>query len=107
MIERIKKIKEKVQQLLTTVPHLRDDDNKLIATIWNQEIGKDAEGKSKTRSMSAFDMLHAMSNGQLTPADAITRARRKVQEQNWDLRGKSYRSRKNKQEETRKSIHQL
>ena len=42
--------------------------------------------------------------GKLTLADSITRARRKLQEEDKTLRGKNWYKRKNRQEEVRQEI---
>jgi len=107
MIKKIKKISIEVKRLLEKYPHLRDSDNKLVATIWRNEMGKDDQQQSKSLSTTAFCFLEALSSGKHTSADIITRARRKVQEQNPFLRGTSYRQRKDKQEEVRSQIKSI
>lgn len=80
MLNKIVKTKDRVEELLTRYPILRDDDNKLMARIWKEE----------SLSHTAKDLLIEIGNGKLTSAEAITRARRKLQEQNPGLRGKAY-----------------
>lgn len=94
MIEQVKHIKKKVIQLLTEKPHLRNDDNKLIANIWNEEMGLDENLKAKSKVTTAFCFLEAFSSGQHTSPESIRRIRQRVQEQNIDLRGTSYKNRK-------------
>ena len=102
MINQIKNIKAKVKQLLTDLPHLRDDDNKLIANIWHKQIGKE-----KIKDLTAFDFLVHISEGQLINPESIRRVRQKIQEQNVLLRGKSYKSRKKTGTEFRQQIHSV
>lgn len=109
MIEQIKHIKKKVTQLLTDTPHLRDDDNKLIATIWNEEMGREIEkdgnkGKFKSRFTTAFCFFEAFSSGQHTSPESIRRVRQKIQEQIPELRGTSYKNRKKTGTEFKKEI---
>lgn len=107
MINQIKNIKEKVIHLLTTVPHLRDSDNKLIATIWNEEIGKNDHKLNKSNEITAFDFLKAFAEGQHSNPESIRRSRQLIQEQNIHLRGKSYTARKESANEVKNEIHKL
>lgn len=80
-------------------PHLRDSDQKLMATIWQSQCGRD-----KLKTISGFDFLNDFANGKFSSAESIMRCRRKVQEQYPELRGKSYFQRKVKQQEFRHEI---
>jgi hypothetical protein len=93
-------VKDRVQDLLERFPHLKDDDYKLISTYWLTETG----GRSYNQERSAFDFLQQYADGNLTPAESITRMRRKLQEENINLRGLSYQKRQDLGEEIRKSI---
>lgn len=93
------KIKDKVADLLEKFPHLRDDDNKLIATIWRKEFGMD--------NVSALAFLIALSEGTLTSAENIRRSRQKLQEQRPELRGLNYNKRQRKGVETKHTIKHL
>ena len=80
-------IKENVIYLLRNFPETRDCDLKLVARYWNK-----------------FDECHAsvtinqIYNGHVTHFESIRRMRQKLQEQNEDLRGVRYKTRKNKLE---------
>jgi deoxyribose-phosphate aldolase len=87
-------IKEKVTKLLTEYPHLRDDDNKLIANIWTSEMG----GSKYIKTITGFDAMHFIASSQLTSSESIRRTRQKIQEHNVTLRGKSYKNRKDNQD---------
>ena len=71
------KTKEKVKFWLDKYPHLRDDDNKLCCNIWNEEIKKMIIIENSTYR----DFLRLYSEGQLTAATSIRRARAKLQDE--------------------------
>lgn len=100
MIHQLKQIKAHVLYLLTKYPHLRDDDNKLIANIWHSKIGA-----QQANEITAFTFLDNFAKGFYVSPEAIRRTRQKIQEQNPALQGKSYKKRKRKGTETRKQIH--
>ena len=99
IISEIKVIKQKVMYLLKQYPHLRDDDLKLISTIWFHEAGK-----NDTNDMSAFTFLQNFSNGKYTHSESIRRIRAKIQEDHPELRGKSYKERKQEGKSFKKEI---
>tara|TARA_R100001163_G_scaffold188_1_gene304 strand:+ start:4062 stop:4367 length:306 start_codon:yes stop_codon:yes gene_type:complete len=82
------KTKEKVLNLLKENASLRDNENKLIATIWDRELEKFGLDWNVRKH---FFIL--FSDGKLTPPTTISRMRRQVQEQNVELRGKHYKGR--------------
>ena len=84
---KILKSREKVQHLLATKPHLRDDDNKLIASVWFNEL---KEKGYSPNTMSGFDLLKEIADNKLTNPESIRRCRAKLQETNPKLRGKVY-----------------
>ena len=88
--------KKLVIDLLNQFPHLRDDDNKLIATIWKREL--------KTKAITALDFLQLYANKSLTNAESIRRCRQKVQELMPELRGSKYNDR---HEASKQTIDQL
>ncbi len=107
MIEQVKHVKREVKRLLEKFPHLRNSDNKLIATIWQKEIGKDENQNLKSKQTTAFCFLEAFANGQHTSPESIRRARQLVQEKNIDLRGTSYKAKKIQQEKFRQQIKNI
>jgi uncharacterized membrane protein len=84
------KTKDKVKYWLEKFEHLRDDDNKLCANIWNEEVKQ----FMIAGSASYRDFLRLYSAGKLTPAPSIKRARAKLQEEEPKFRGKKYYLRK-------------
>lgn len=93
---RINTQKELIIQLLNQHPHLRDDDNKLIATIWKKEL--------KSNSHSALEFLQMYADKRLTNAESIRRCRAKIQELSPELRGLKYKAR---HEAAKETIEQL
>ena len=88
-----KKLQDRIKELLTINPVCKDDDNKLIANIWWDSLGREAD------QMSAYDLLKKLADGKMPSADGITRCRRKLQEQNANLRGEMWYKRHNMQEQ--------
>lgn len=89
--------KELVIKLLTEFPHLRDDDNRLIATIWKREL--------KSKDLTAINFLQLYADKMLTNAESIVRCRRKVQEIYPELRGAKYNVRHDHTKEVVNQLH--
>jgi len=85
------KTKEEVRTLLENTPHLRDSDNKLIATYWFNELRKMAINPD---NINAMKFLKMFADSALTNVKTIERMRRKLQEECPELRGKMYKARK-------------
>ena len=80
------KTKEKVIYWLNRNSLLKDDDNRLCANIWAEEI--------KDLNITARDFLKLYATNKLTSAPSIKRARAKLQEECPEYRGKKYNLRK-------------
>jgi hypothetical protein len=94
------KTKEKVKYWLEKYPHLRDDDNRLFANIWDSEL----ERLRMPRDVRKHFLI-LIAQGKLTSAPSIKRARAKLQEEDPKLRGEKYYKRKGiYQEEWRKNL---
>jgi hypothetical protein len=87
MIEKINKIQKSVSELLKSYPQFRDDDKLLVANIWYKQL---LDKNIDPEKISAKSFLEFYSNDILTNSDIITRARRKVQEENPELRGSTW-----------------
>ena len=98
----MKKIKDKVAYLLEVKESLRDDDNKLIASFFINEIGR-----AKIDTMSAMDLLTLMGFGKLTSTESIRRVRCKLQEDRPELRGTNYKERQEEANDVRGQIKTL
>jgi hypothetical protein len=57
--------------------------------------------------MSALDFLEMFATGKLTHSESIRRVRQKIQEDNPHLRGKSYKRRKDDENNTKNNIKNL
>jgi|688.fasta_scaffold558300_1 hypothetical protein len=88
MIQVNGKLKEKIKFLLEKHPHLRDSDEKLIVNIWFNETPMIA---------TKYEFLQNYANGLITNAESIRRTRARLQEENSELRGKSYEKRHSNQ----------
>lgn len=93
---RIDKTKDKVKDYLRRYKFLQDDDNRLVTTVWYFEM---KENGYTPDQMTGTDALRIIASGELTTAEAITRARRKMQEENPELRGTKWHERHNHQED--------
>ena len=80
------KTKEKVKYYLDKYPSLKDDDNRLSANIWSEELGG--------ADITAQDFLALYAANKLTSAPSIKRARAKLQEEEPKYRGEKYNLRK-------------
>jgi len=91
----IKIIREQVKTLLTNDPKYRDSDKILSAKIWSIQIG----GMNKLKETTAYDFLieYIQKKGKLFSQESIGRARRKIQEEFPELRGKKYKAKKEHQ----------
>lgn len=89
-----------VKALLIARPALRDDDRKLIATVWFQLLK--LSGK---QDISAVDFFKLYVKSELPSSETIRRTRQKLQEEKKQLRGERYNERqKNLEPEVRKVV---
>tara|TARA_R110002012_G_C11676454_1_gene613809 strand:- start:10163 stop:10483 length:321 start_codon:yes stop_codon:yes gene_type:complete len=89
------KHKEKiVKNFLIKLPHLRDSDTKLLASVWWQEM---KEMGYDMHSTNAHDTLKLVADNKLSNPSSIRRCRAKLQEVHKELRGKRYLDRKRNQ----------
>lgn len=98
---KIYNLTEKVEILLTKYPTLRDDDKLLVTKMWDIELRK-INLNPKEVPVSMFLSLYQQ--GELSNAELIGRARRKVQETNVELRGINWINRHKEAENTRITI---
>lgn len=94
--------KEKVIKLLTRKPHLRDDDQKLIANIWNIEL---SENGITPNTITGFTLLTIFSEGNvMSNPESIRRCRQKAQEELPNLRGNNWAARHKNEEKIEKEL---
>lgn len=84
----MKLIKDTIIQLLKVDEMYRENDNKLIARIWYNQLLN-----SGLKDASAVDLLSLLAEGKLTSPESIRRSRQKTQEELIELRGKNYKAR--------------
>lgn len=99
---------KKISSLLTVVEDIlvldskfRDDDKKLCIKVWLNILNKEGHDHNL---LSTKDFFKLYLNGILPNHDSITRARRKLQEENPLLRGASYTYKQKKQKEVLKDL---
>ena len=90
-------------EILLKYPEYRDNDFKLIATVWLMEMG----GKEMAQTLTALDMLETFAKGHLSHSESIRRIRQKIQEQRPDLRGSRWQERQKMKEVARKAVYEL
>jgi len=100
-INKIKRALPVVKKYLEMDEKLRDSDNKLVCRIWNNFLW---EKEINCKELSAYALLCLVATDELPSFESISRARRKIQEQHPELRGKNYKQRKNEQLTTRTNI---
>ena len=96
-----KSLIEKIRVYLSLHPETRDCDRTLTTLIWSGELNTFSDDHIKTTLQS---FLISYRNGKLTCADSITRARRKLQEEDKTLRGEKWYLRKKLQEQFRQKV---
>jgi len=97
----LNKIKDKVKLLLVEHPSTKDNDNELVCWFWYYE------SKNENKDFSFRDFLTEYKNNNYTNSDNITRVRRKLQEKEINLRGKTYNKRQNICSDLKNKIHKL
>ena len=70
-------------KLLKKKSHLRDNDRRLTANIWWKSV-------SNPELLMFEDFIKLYIKGDVPESDSITRCRRKIQEENKNLRGESW-----------------
>lgn len=99
----IKNTKERVLKLLKHKPHLRDDDQKLMANIWFQDLLKSG---IDVKNITGYQLLEIFSNNDiLSNPESIRRVRQKVQEEDVELRGTNWKSRHKNEEKIKKELN--
>ena len=88
-----------VEKFLTKYPLLRDNDDRLMANIWADYIGRqeNMDGPETWK-----DIIHLLAKGKLPSYESISRCRRKIQQINPELRGKKWTERQRRAKKIRK-----
>lgn len=95
----IVKIRDAVEQILINNPECRDDDNLLILKVWAEQ-----NPMLRDHSTSFVQFSHQFLAGKYASTESIGRCRRKLQEENEALRGRSWRERHDEQENVKQQI---
>ena len=103
IVDKMKKIKQDIKNLLIQDKRYRDDDALLVCRFYYNKCG----GEEAFKTMSAINLLNLLAKKSLPFPDSITRVRRKLQEQEPELRGEKWEERHSLEEETSKDIHNL
>ena len=74
---------DRVTGLLTAKADLRDNDRRLTCNIWWKSV-------SNPELLMFEDFINLYIKGKIPESDSITRCRRKIQQENEDLRGESW-----------------
>ena len=96
----MKNMLNKVVNLLTEHPSLRDSDERLAANIWYNNI-------KNVDEIDAITLLSRFAEGKLPSYESISRCRRKIQEEKPDLRGKKWAKRHSKQQLVKDEIKEI
>ena len=83
MERKIAKLVDRVTGLLTAKSDLRDNDRRLTCNIWWKSV-------PNPKLLMFEDFIELYIKGKVPESDSITRCRRKVQEENEELRGESW-----------------
>jgi hypothetical protein len=96
----MKNMLDKVINLLTKYPSLRDSDERLTANIWYNAT-------NNIKEINAITLLSRFAEGKLPSYESISRCRRKIQEEKPDLRGKKWAKRHSKQKVIKDQIKEM
>ena len=96
----MKNMLDKVINLLTKHPSLRDSDERLAANIWYNNI-------KNVNEIDAITLLSRFAEGKLPSYESISRCRRKIQEEKPELRGKKWAKRHAKQKVIKEQIKEI
>ena len=101
MAVNIRSTKVRVQKLLIQKKYLRDNDDRLIATVLFQDIRRMGYNPSDVSGLFVLDLL---AKGKLTNPESIRRSRAKLQENHPELRGEVYNRRQEKAKRIKKDL---
>ena len=96
----MKNMLDKVINLLTKHPSLRDSDTRLAANIWYNHI-------KNVNEIDAITLLSRFAEGKLPSYESISRCRRKIQEEKPELRGKKWEKRHIRQKTVKDQVKEI
>ena len=95
------KMQDKIKHILLTKRHCRDNDVYLIYEIWAEELAK---YNLNIKNMHLMPVLKMWAKKEISHPSAIMRARRKVQEEHPETRGKVWEERHKQQKQIKKDL---
>ena len=95
------KMQDKVKEILLRMNHCKDNDVYLIYEIWKAELAK---YNLDIKNMHLMPTLKMWNKKEISHPSAIMRARRKVQEEHEETRGKVYEERHKQQKQVREDL---
>ena len=96
----MKNMLDKVINLLTKHPSLRDSDARLAANIWYNNT-------KNVNEIDAITLLSRFAEGKLPSYESISRCRRKIQEEKPELRGKKWEKRHTRQKLIKDEVKEM
>ena len=100
MERKIAKLVDRVTGLLTAKSDLRDNDRRLTCNIWWKSV-------PNPKLLMFEDFIKLYIDGKVPESDSITRCRRKVQEENEELRGESWDLRHGLEDEVKEELREI
>ena len=84
---KIQQNKERIKQILMSVPESKDNDNLLLSILWQEDM--------ENRTINSYEepittFLDLLAKGSITNFESVRRTRQKLQEHNKSLRGTKY-----------------
>jgi hypothetical protein len=101
-----RKLRQRIETILAATPHCRDDDNRLIANVWYNEL-LSLHGEEGYSRLSGHELLGLYAKHKLSNPESIRRMRQKIQEVQPLLRGKTYKARQRHQGKVKAQVRQF
>jgi len=98
-----KALKQRIEAILISLPHCRDDDQRLMANVWAQEIIARI-GQTGYNNMKGDELLGEFAKHKLSNPESIRRMRQKIQELHPVLRGDNYKERQRHQKTVKQEV---
>lgn len=99
-IDQVLEIKGTVKELLMARPSLRDNDQRLIISVWEKQ-------QPKVKTLTYYSLLYALNKKYLANPESIRRSRQQLQHDVPELRGRVYAERHGMGEYTKENIKDL
>ena len=103
MPKKVQAVMPTVKSLIEEMPSLADNNNRLIANLWYQQLKE--MGVTNTYPDTRVILSFVVSS--LPSAESITRASRKLQRDNPELQGKEWKKRQAHSKTYRKNINKI